>query len=172
MPRRLSRKTLLFAIVILVATVFVCIEVFYLSPAVRRGAIALDESFGLDDQLAARLTDVDVDVRGDASDALVRRGDKAVPALIRRLDDPDPIGRAYAAAALGRIGPPARAAVPALKRLMRDESITQVVREQMARALGQIASDQPETIDELLGNLETGDESTRILAAEALGGRG
>lgn len=171
MSRRLSRKTLLFAIVILVAIAFIGVEVFFLSPAVRRCAIGIEESFGMDEALTARLNDVDVDVRGDAGDALVRRGAAAVPALIRLLEDPDPTRRASAAATLGRIGPPAWQAGPALKRLMREESITNV-REQMARSLGQVARDQPETIDELIGYLETGDESTRVLAAEALGAAG
>jgi HEAT repeat protein len=171
MPRRPSRKTLVFAVVILAATAFICIEVFFLSPAVRRWAVGVEESLGMDEALAARLNDVDVDVRGDAGDALVRRGEAAVPALVRLLEDSDPTVRTNAAATLGRIGLPARAALPALKRLMREETVT-TAREQMARTLGQVASDQPETIDELIGYLETGDESTRVLAAEALGAAG
>ncbi|HEX3147208.1 MAG TPA: HEAT repeat domain-containing protein [Gemmataceae bacterium] len=171
MRRRPSRKSLLFAVVILIAMALIAIEVFYLSPAVRRWAIEIEKRVGADEALAARLNDEDLDVRGDAGDALVRRGDAAVPTLIKQLDKSEPTARTSAAAILGRIGPPAHSAVPTLKRLMlEDPEIT--VREQMARSLGQVAFDQPAIIDELIGLLDTGDETTRVMAAEALGAAG
>ena len=55
----------------------------------------------------------------EAFDALVRIGGPSVPALRDMLNEPDGDMCACAASVLGRIGPPARAAVPSLIRVIR-----------------------------------------------------
>jgi len=57
-------------------------------------------------------------LRHMAADALgILRAEEAVPALINILKDEDRLVRLEAAGALGRIGPPAKSAIPALKAL-------------------------------------------------------
>ena len=70
------------------------------------------------------------------SAALVEIGEPAVPALIQLLKHDNPLGRAYAASALRRIGEDANAAVPLLTDLLDDKEKT--VAEAAARALADI----------------------------------
>src|SRR5262249_19854110 len=52
--------------------------------------------------------------------ALVKLGAKAVPALVTALEDEKFAGRYLAIEAVGSIGPPARGALPALSKALRD----------------------------------------------------
>lgn len=55
-----------------------------------------------------------------ALQALTKIGPAAVPALVEVLGNPDPERRAYGAIALGRMGPPAKAALPSLEAMRED----------------------------------------------------
>ena len=66
----------------------------------------------------------------------------AVPALIEALDDPEASVKFPVLVALGEIGPPAKAAVPKLKKMM-DEEINDEIAAAARRALRRI---QPEAI--------------------------
>ena len=164
---QLAKRHLLFAAIITLAVLFVGVEVYVLSPAVRRFVVGGAERAGADDFLVGRLSDRDTDVRGAASEALVRRGAKAVPALVRGLDDSDPQARSLAANVLGRIGPAARDARPALLRVATADP-ADFVREQAARTLGEIGRDDPAAADDLVRMLEAGDAAERVAAARAV----
>jgi HEAT repeat protein len=156
------------AAVLAIAIAFFATEAFFLSPDVRLGVIRLLGPLGADGALTRLLDDPDTDVRGAASDALVRRGEPAVRPLIRRIDDPDASGRTGAAITLGRLGTEARSAVPVLKRWMCEDP-DPIAREQFAKSLGRVMVADPEQIAELVRLLETGNELERVGAAEALG---
>ena len=64
----------------------------------------------------------------------------AVPALIEALDDPEASVRFPVTVALGEIGPPAKAAVPKLKKMM-DEEINDEIAAAAKRALRRIEPD-------------------------------
>jgi HEAT repeat protein len=163
------RKRLIFAAVILIALALFAVEAFVFSPAVRSGAIDVLEWAGADASIAALLDDDDMDVRQAAIDALVRRGELAVPALVARVDRPEAPGRSGAAYVLGRMGSPAaRPALPVLRRWMCEDP-NDANRENFAQAFGRIVRDDPAAIADLIGLLETGDEHGRVAAAEALG---
>jgi hypothetical protein len=83
-----------------------------------------------------------------AGDALGRIGEKAVPALVEALKDPDPMVRVRACKALGYMGPSGREAVPNLTAALADS--VDAVREQAARALGQIGEASAPAVPELL----------------------
>ena len=59
---------------------------------------------------------------GDPAEALARIGPEAVPPLIKALKDPKLKVRYRVAEALGKIGPPARAAVPTLIAALKEEA--------------------------------------------------
>lgn len=61
---------------------------------------------------------------------------KAIPALIQATEDKDWIVRAWAALALGEIGPDAKEAVPALRRALKDPG--KDARQFAKRAIGKI----------------------------------
>ena len=80
-------------------------------------------------------------IRNDAMEILAELGPAALPALdqmITGLADADPVYRADAAMAIAAIGPQAEAAVPALEKLLGDESSEASVRYTAAYALGRI----------------------------------
>lgn len=80
-------------------------------------------------------------MRNDALEILAEIGPAAAPALddmIESLADSDPVSRSDAAFAIAAIGPDAKAAVPALEKLMGDESADAAVRYTVAYALGKI----------------------------------
>jgi HEAT repeat protein len=77
-------------------------------------------------------------------DALVRIGEPAVPALLEVLQGPNREMRVCAAAALGRIGPAARQAAPALIRAVESpvrDGLAELLRRRAVVALGQIGPD-------------------------------
>jgi HEAT repeat protein len=84
------------------------------------------------------LKDEDVEARRQAASALVQFGLVAVPALIEALKDKDVVARRQAAYALGRIGPEAKAAVPALKSMRLNDSLN-FVRQSADSALKKIS---------------------------------
>ncbi len=87
------------------------------------------------------LKDTDVDVRFAAAEALVKLGvpGRVVPALIALLEDKRWYNRRWAAEILGDVGPPAKAATPALTKVLKDES--EDVRKAAAEALKKIQPD-------------------------------
>jgi HEAT repeat protein len=129
----------------------------------------LFEPVGAYDTLAALATDPDKDVREAAVEALMRRGELAVPALIRRLDHTAAEDRAMTAAVLSRMGPTGRAAAPALARVMRDDPDWSV-RVTAAQALDRVAGDDPATVAVLARALADGAETDRCQAAALLAG--
>lgn len=92
----------------------------YGDPADRRAAlaelsqIAPGASEAIPD-LIAILHDVDLSIRGAATDALARIGADAVPLLVEAMLEEDVDFRKAVIGTLGRIGPVAKAAVPVLK---------------------------------------------------------
>jgi HEAT repeat protein len=158
--------------------------------------------FGQDKQdvvaeLIKRLDDRNVDVSSRASDALIKLGEKAVPALIeemkrpaaegrglwvtfvlgeigsssvvpltRELDNPNAHVRLSAIDGLVRVGAPAKAAVPAIGRLLKDPN--QYVRGDAAFALGELCDERAiEGLIKLLkGEL---DRDVRQAAVTAIG---
>ncbi len=99
---------------------------------IRLGGDAVD---ALRDALATR------EVRSDAMEILAELGPAARPALdemVAGLADPDPVYRADAAMAIAAIGPEADPAVPALEKLLGDESAEPQVRYTAAYALGRM----------------------------------
>jgi HEAT repeat protein len=83
------------------------------------------------------------DLGQGAADALVVIGPASVPALVRALASDDRIEREAAANTLGRLGPAARDAVPALQTTLRDQHGW--VRDAAARALRAIDPDAAPT---------------------------
>lgn len=80
-------------------------------------------------------------MRNDALEILAELGPAAAPALddmIEALADSDPVSRSDAAFAIAAIGPEAKAAVPALEKLLGEESADASVRYTVAYALGKI----------------------------------
>src|SRR5262249_6230774 len=140
--------------------------------------------------------------RHAAADVLEKRigpeGKAAVPALIEALQDKDGLVQCRAAGALGKIGPEARDAGPALRRAFRKsgdfflraavvealgrsgkpgvaalidalESKNEFIREQAAAGLGKIGSEAREAVPALLEMLKKDDEKDRVRACQALG---
>jgi len=112
----------------------------------------------------------DREVRWRATISLGVQGVKAkdaVPGIVRILEDPDHNLRRDAAEALGRIGPAAEMAIPALvERLKRDPEST--VRQFAARALGRMGPQSEQVVLALTLALKDRSESVREWAAEAL----
>src|SRR5262245_59498287 len=122
MKARPPRKRLLFGLVILVGAGLVMGELYVLSGAVRAATVPVLAGDGCFDTLVGLLTDDDRDVGDAAQGALIKAGPRAVPALVRGLDSDDPLRRSSSAITLGRIGPPAIDAAPALRRRMVDDN--------------------------------------------------
>ncbi len=93
-----------------------------------------------------------------AADALGRMGSEAVPHLVLRLREPNPVARRRVAEILARIGPEAAAAVPSLTELLRDPDPT--VQRSAVRALGQIGPAASAAVPHLLDLfIEAADEA-------------
>jgi HEAT repeat protein len=168
---RVRKKHVVFGLVVVLGLALIAVEVFLFTPGVRVASVGALERTGSWDSLVGLLDDDSQDVRAAASEALIRHGSAAAPALAHGLDRLSERGRGLAAFTLGRIGPDARAAIPALKHhMIADE--TDDVREAAATALGLVARDDPAVVAELLGLLETGDDAGRIAAARAVPGLG
>ena len=101
-------------------------------------------------------------VRVDASTNLATIGKPAVPFLIEALKEKEI--RAVVTFILGRIGPNAKAAVPALIEEIKDEDKN--VRARAVEALGKIG---PETMPTLLAALKDKEPIVRVRAVQALG---
>lgn len=90
--------------------------------------------------LAAALSDQDHEVRVAAAMALENMdpGDakEAIPALIRALKDREGRVRQWAAKALGKIGPPAREAIPALNEAARFDPVRPAAEEAIRQIQG------------------------------------
>jgi len=83
-------------------------------------------------------------VRSDAMEILAELGPAARPALdqmVAGLADPDPVYQADSAMAIAAIGPEAAAAVPALEKLLGDESAEPQARYTAAYALGRMGAE-------------------------------
>ncbi len=109
-----------------------------------------------------------------ARDALVRIGAPAVPALIAVLDGPDSGMRVCAAEALGRIGPGAREAVPALIRVIAQREVideSEVLVRHAVVALGRIGADAKAALPILshLFEKRLGDEYELAIALAGIG---
>jgi HEAT repeat protein len=88
---------------------------------------------------------------------------KAIPALINVLEtDQDNVARWTAAQALGRIGEPAKKALPVLKKTLREKD--EALRFHSAEALGLITKGHNDAIDEL-GRIADFDESLSVRGA-------
>jgi HEAT repeat protein len=99
----------------------------------------LSQTSGDIPSLIQKLHDHAEEVRESAADALAKTSPPAVPAMINVLNDRDPSGnlRGYAAYILGKIGPGAQVAVPALiHALLQDPQPD--VRSLVARSLAEI----------------------------------
>jgi HEAT repeat protein len=94
-------------------------------PAVRLVAAAKLQSFGTAAvpaarQLAAALGDTDQRVREKAATALIAIGAPAVESLVPQLSAPNVEAKKLALAAFAKIGPPAKAALPAIEKCKAD----------------------------------------------------
>jgi hypothetical protein len=92
--------------------------------------------------------------------------DARLQKLIRRLKSPHDLKRIHAGLLLGRMGAEARAAVPTLLQLLREESAQD--RRLAAWTLGSIGQGAVEAIPALLVALRDSNEGVRQMACEAL----
>ena len=115
------------------------------------------------------LGDEDDSVREAASGALVRMGKKAVPNLVRALQNGNPIFLQAVVDTLGRIGP---VAVPRLSEALLEDRTPDIARGYAAMALAQIADRNDTVIATLTEALEDPSANVRMSAAEALGHAG
>ena len=166
MKLRVRMKSLAFGAIVLFGTVFLAALVYSLSPDARIGSVSVLAMVGSDKTLCVLMDDDDKDVRAAAANALVSRGERAVPTLVRWLDRPEAGERADAILILGRIGPPARAAIPALKQRLRDDPDSEI-RARAAIVLGSVAPGDTEVIDELIRLLKSPRKSDREKSAFA-----
>jgi HEAT repeat protein len=124
--------------------------------------------------LVAALLDPDTNVSRRAREALERVGaltSEEVPGLIQALQKGNAENRAFAASALGGIGPAAKDAVTALaKAVTVDQELA--VRQRAAVALGKIGPRAWESASALGKALQESDEQLRRNAAAALGAIG
>jgi HEAT repeat protein len=86
--------------------------------------------------------------------------------LIRRLKSPHDVKRIHAGLLLGRMGPEAKEAVPALLELLHEQSAQN--RKLAAWTLGYIGQGAVEAIPALLVTIRDADEGVRKMACEAL----
>lgn len=95
---------------------------------------------------------------------------KSIEALIADLASPDRLVRSKAIYSLNEIGVAARPAIPALKRVMNDDSepFLQII---AAGALGSIARDDPDAVPALISALNDPIGFNRATACELLGER-
>ena len=92
--------------------------------------------------------------------------DARLQKLIRRLKSPHDVKRIHAGLLLGRMGPEAKEAVPALLELLHEQSAQN--RKLAAWTLGYIGQGAVEAIPALLVTIRDADEGVRKMACEAL----
>jgi HEAT repeat protein len=161
-----TRRRLLVAVCLSLCLVLLGLELFLLSADVRTLALVAAEWLGADEFVIARLDDRDLQVRNSAGEVLKRRGEKAVSALILALDDPEPENRRAVAAALASIGARAKEAIPALVHSATEDE-DEGVQETAGKALGIVARDHPEKVDEILILLDSPTDSEKLAAIRA-----
>jgi HEAT repeat protein len=113
--------------------------------------------------------------RAKAIEALARVGPDAVPLLIEALsadygEDDEFTNRSYssgAAAALGKMGTRARAAIPALIKALQDQP--EGLRRRAAEALGEMGPEAKTAVPALIQTLQNQEDRAREEAVEALG---
>jgi HEAT repeat protein len=163
---RFNRRRFLFAVAIACGAILIVAELYFISASVRLVFIDCAEEVGADEYLTGMLTDRDLHVRSEASESLVRRGARAVPALVAKLSDPDPGKRRAAASTLAKIGPTAADGIPALLRVAVEDENENVL-ETSGQALGVVAREHPKIVLELLGMMESPSDSKRLAATRA-----
>jgi len=140
------------------------------------GAIGRDASAAVPELRQATQANENPSARIAAAEALWRidqtLGDEAVTILVRevgnkRTDTAAPFYRRDAAHALGRIGPPAKSAVPALIEALSDNF--RETRSAAAGALGRIGPDARAAVPALVKALSDQERFVRLIAARALG---
>ncbi len=142
-------------------------EIYLISPSVRTVVVDGAEWVGADEYLVSQLADTDFKVREHARDALLRRGAKAVPALVAALNDSSPGNRGKAAATLARMGGQAKDAIPALRqRAVMDED--ESVLESAGEALGKVGRESSETVADMLRELDSPEDAQRLAAIRAV----
>ena len=115
--------------------------------------------------MAERMKDGDLSVELAAASSLSQIGKAAVPTLVEALQGENPRSRSWAAGALGRIGPDADSAGPALLKAIKDKN-SQVSGDASA-ALGGIQTKKMLSL--LLATLGDNDPQTRAAVISALG---
>ena len=137
------------------------IELEEVGPVAGKSLLHLQCHFGQDTlswaRLGARVTGCDL------SDKAI---DYARQGQIKALQDKDPDVRCTAATVLGKYGPEAKEAVPALTAALKDED--KHVREAVAYALGRIGPDARDAIPSLKETLKDKNAPVRQAAAYAL----
>jgi hypothetical protein len=135
--------------------------------ALRVAARAGKAAGPLAGEIAALLASRDAGVRREAADTLGALTDAAlpqVPALVARIGNDDDDTTLACADALGRIGPPAGAAVPRLLLF----SAARAPQVPLLRALCSIAPDDARVGDEIVRAVETGGPDARSAALQFL----
>jgi len=120
--------------------------------------------------LVAALKRPDEIGRGRATTTLVTLGERAVPAIVPLLSDPEPSIRRVAVATLWGMGAHARAAVPQLVNALSDED--SAVRGSAVMALQAIGTEATEAVPALTRALRDRDDNVRLWAVKALGSMG
>ena len=115
-------------------------------------------------------TETSVELSSNATEALGRIGEPAVPALTILLGDKDPDICKNAAWALRKMGPKAKAAVPALCKMSRESDVE--LRRFAVGALGKIGPEAHGAVTELIERLQDSDWKIRGSAIWALGSIG
>jgi HEAT repeat protein len=117
--------------------------------------------------LARCLRDKDVDVRCNSAAALAEIGPTLdeLPGLIEALSDEEWVTRQYAAIAIGKIGPSAKAAALPLSCLLKEEQIW--VRMAAGEALQRLGPSAVDAVPALIEGLS--DKFTAVYCAKALG---
>lgn len=102
--------------------------------------------------------------REEAMQQLVAAGEEAVPGLIEALSADSTEARRRAAQTLGKIGPPAKSAIPTLSLLLQSP-----ITELNVAAIDAIARmESPDSVSPLMQGLESADVKVRLRAAQAL----
>jgi HEAT repeat protein len=155
------------------AICFFCWEAYLLSPTVRVGVVTALGWVGppATSVLLGFCQDRSDEVQLAALGVLIAEGPKVVPSLEQALADPDARRREAAAGVLGRIGPAAAPAVPALAELAEKDPAANV-RKAATVALGGVGGDDPAVTRALIAPLNDADLDVRNAAFDSLHGFG